>query len=949
MKKFTYFLSHVALFATVAMMVACGNDPVTNEPDPTPKPEPEPEPPVELTVSMVAELVEAGTTTAQIKLTTENIQIWSYSVETDPNADIAADLIYAAGTQGDCVDGDNYIDIEGLAPDTNYTVHFAGATVEDEIYEQVAKVSFKTGMFSEELTFYDIDYMSVSAHFNFPDSKVQKGNVLKWGLSMFPLYYSNQLEKGFTDMEMLNQHDTYYSELIIRDDTTWVFNEENSIGNSPEGATTLYEPIVPGQPMYLMIGEYAYSNEDHWGWGPGYYVPLYDTDNFLKDFAQTGSFKNQEQYWYGYFRKEEVVSKKPSRMSAKPTITKNLTPMGGTITITPTDEIPVFCVGLLDNSTQMDLLALLNNKSEYLQWYMTSFHAYALGIAGSYNGKTTIRLEDDYVMQQGKTYTLFVVALGDEIGSRQSMIKETFTLPKPTKPAPTAEVTGVESPTGKTESNEVWFNLKCTSGNAVAAKYIANYERDWASMQNQYIKAGYTEQEAASMIIDQYGARMTDEEVAAINSQDGYTIVFYSRPDANNICGISVMNDEGTWGSAIAAHRSPKEEPAPRVESSLFEELKGEWTATTTIRYSHYHFCDTPEDENHRHSDDCANNNTGKEYNDNNYIVTIDKPISSKVVIGDIGYEETLPEHVYQLFFEGSSLKTKEEVDAVYEQFKGFVDEFNANNRNQNRILCQGFELEFDSDKITCDIPEHSKQDKGDGVIPSKYASAYDLFIADAQTYSAFNYESPIFDFGPKWYLEIATDGTVTAPFNTQYFSPMAQWYKNVYQFVGASNNVVLPHMPKMVNGHFPVEVSADKNTITINPIKDYTYSYTDDQKQEQTRTEDFYPQIARDYRGQYQFYSRIIAPIVLTRNGSAAATAAAKALKEAKSTVVPTESGELKSIYDYKPAKIYKSHTALPVVEGMQPNKVVDYRVISSEQFKARSLELAEKRFGRK
>ena len=953
MKKITLILSRLMVILAAVAFIACEGD--KNEMDnkdpnpeekPDPKPEPDPTPDPELTFKFAAELVKVGSSTAQIKLTTENIAQYAYVLET-ADTNLSPDLIFATGEVSPCDDGDNLVDLKSLSPTTDYVAIFAGATIEDEFYENIVKVTFKTEAFTEELTIYDIDYMSFSAHFNYPKDKVTEGNVVKWGLVEFPLYYTNRFVKGFTDAEMLNMNDEMYHNYVT-ESTTWLFNEENSyIGTPSADAPVYYDPIVPGQPMYLMLGEFAYDPNDHWGWGPGYYSAMFDFDNYVADYYQTGKMPNDENYWKGYNKKVFVQAKQPEKMSAKPEVTFNLTPLGGNVTVDMPEGAYGMCIGLMDTGTMLELLSLLNNNRSYIQWYITSFHSFMTGISFMAYEDTTIHLEDLYYMRQGTTYTLYVTTLGDEFGSKQSYKTFDFTLPKPTKPAPTAAVQGTVNPeTNAPEHDFVWFNLKCTSGNAIAAKYVANYEREWAVMVSQTMKGlNVSEPEAIDYMIQTYGVDLTADELAAINRAEGWTMNFTTRPDAATVCGLSVMNDEGTWASAVDIVRSAKEPAATPVQSTLFDDLKGEWTATTTIRYSHWHFCENPDDPNH----DCGYKNGSKENyiieesDGHNYTVHATEKISSKVVIGEVGYEQTLPEEVYQFFFDASNLKTKEEVDAVYNQFKGAVDDFNTHVRNQNRILCQGFALEYDADVVTCPIPEHTGS--ADGKIPAKYASPYELFIADADTYSAYNYESPVFDFGPKWYLEIGADGKVTAPFNVEYFAPMAQWYDNVFQFIGACSRATLTVMRdennKVINGHFPVEVSADKNTITIYPIR-HTFSLTDENNVKQTYTEDFYPQIARDAgNGQYQLYSMIVAPIVLTRNGAAApATASVAPTTEFKATP--------KSIYEVKSRQAPKSRTALPIVESTKAPKVVKYRLQGAEELRESFVRFADKRNSR-
>ena len=941
MKKFYWILSRFAMIVSLVAMVACVDNNQTDngegdEPEPTPTPTPT------LEFKLEAELVKTGTSTAEIKLTTLNMAQYAYVFDAVKDASAAveapsADIIFATGLSSSCEDGETTFTVESLSPATTYNVFIAGATVEDDFYEKVAAVTLTTGSFTDELTIFDIDYAQFSAHFNYPADKIQPGNVIKWGLTEFPQYYQNNT--ALSDADMINLNDgTYHN--YISESTTWNFTEKNSIVGDPTTSDiTYYSPIVPGQPMYFMLGEFTWDTNNHWGWGDGYYADLFDEVNYWKDFAVSGYTKlpDQSNYWSGYYRREFVESKAPSKMSAKPTVTMDLTPRGGTIHIKPTEGIFGFCYAIISPDLHMQIMPLLENKPNYMQWYITSFHAFMNSVSMTGYGDTDIILEDLFYdgMKQGVEYTLHITALGNEIGSKQSYSTYKFTLPKPTKPAATIEVKGIDNPEGENVWNQAWFNIKCTSGDAIQIKYIANYEREWMAMFNNYTNAGYTEEEAMDMVIGQYGAPFTAEELAAINTT-GYNLRFDSRADANNILGVRVMNDEGLISFAKGSVRTVKEPADPPVQSSLFEELKGEWTATTTIHYDHYHFCEKPGDPNH----DCGNTTD----DENNYIVSSDEVISSKVVIGDIGYEATLPEEVYQLFFDSSSLKTKAEVDAVYEQFKTTVDDFNTATRGQNRILCQGFELEYDADKITCKVPEHN--DKPDGKVPTKFASPYDLFIADADTYSAYNYESPVFDFGPKWYLEIAADGSVSVPFNTYYMAPMSQWLDYVYQLVGVSNNASLPYRRNedgdIIDGHFPVTISADKNTITINPVK-HTYQKTNDNGTKSEVTEDFYPNIARDYNGQYQLYSRIIAPIVLTRNNGSKSTAAAATAAPA----VAKQKKNITSLYEVKSATAPKSRTALPATEEVVRPQQVKYAPLSVEQFKA-NLEKNNARYNR-
>lgn len=449
MKKFTFILSRLVMVFAAIAMVACNND--TTDPNPDPDPTPTPTPTPELEVKMEAVLVSAGTSTAEIKLTTLNIGQYAYSVDVaGSNTELTPDIIFALGTSYECKDGENTVVVEDLTPDTSYVVTIAGATVEDEFYENVVKVELTTSTFTDELTIFDIDYMSISAHLNYPKEQVQPGNVIKWAIAEFPLYYENLTMKGYSDADMLNSYNDEYYHTAITESTTWKFCEENGYLDEE---SSYYGPIVPGQPMYLLLGEFAYTDQHpiYANWTNGYYLPLFDRDNFLRDYAATGYKKvpDQSQYWSGYNRREFMEAKAPSKMSAKCDVKMDLTPRGGKITITPAEGIYGYCFAIIEPSLQMQILPLLNNQTKYMQWYITSYHSFANSVSLTSFGPIEMNLEEFYDMKQNTEYTLHITALGDETGSKQSYATHKFTLPKATKPASKVTVKAIDNPNGE--------------------------------------------------------------------------------------------------------------------------------------------------------------------------------------------------------------------------------------------------------------------------------------------------------------------------------------------------------------------------------------------------------------------------------------------------------------------------------------------------------------------
>lgn len=858
--------------------------------------------------SMSVTWVEGATsaTSAQLKLTTKGIAQYAWvAFNKDASTDNqSADLLFAKGTVCDCQDGENIVNVTGLTADRTYKVLIAGSTINDDFYENVLQIEVSTSRFSEELTIYDIDYMSFKAHLNFPRTKVQEGNVLKVGLMDVATY--NLYESTYSDASHLNLNDAIYHN-YIKGDSTFIFDEEHNYfeykggeGEEDDDLLNYFSPIVPGQPMYLKFGEFAYSpvDTDHRaGWGPGYYIPLFNEKDYWQAYL-TGTNVNQADFWTGYYRNEFVQAKMPGVMEDVPEVTFNLTPKGtGTIRFEPTDNIWAYCFFVADAATYMNgIMPMLGNKSEYLQWFTTSYIAmYEVAAQTAYSAIDLV-VEQNYYLERDTKYYLFVTSLSDEQGSKQSFKRWEFKLPEPTQPAPTIVVTAVPE---KNTDSEVFFNIKAPNKDVEDVKYIANYERDWEALRNQLKKAGFPQNEIDPYIINQYGGTFKPDEIKEINSEAGLEISISTREDASMYCGAIGYNYEGTASaSSIAQTRSLEEPAAERVESPLFNSLKGDWVASATI--------------------------IGQEYIDN-VLTPFERIHTSNVKIGEVGYESKLPDDVYAFFYKSTSLKTKEEVDAVYEEFKQSVDDYNRKTRNQNRILCQGFDF---------DIYGYN------GQTYSTFKSPYELFISE--DYSGYNYESPVFDFGPKWYLEIAKDGTVTAPFNINYFAPASQWWYYQYHFIGIGVNpedngtyslpYVYNELGDVVTGHFPVVVEkatdGSVSKITVKPIVVEGVTY--------------YPNIGRTSTMGYSVSGQIVSDVVLTP-AKATTSKRVQSLRNATGKDISTISR-----YKATPNKsVRKSKTALPENKQFKPLKRMTFKPINLEQFNRNTDKYLEKRFG--
>ncbi|MGM9787466.1 MAG: hypothetical protein ACI3ZF_01000 [Candidatus Cryptobacteroides sp.] len=729
--------------------------------------------------------VTAELLTAEVSLTTQGLTEYAYLVAV-AGEELTDDpvVIFATGTTGTLVDGENKIIVRDLIPETEQQIVIAFKTSETEFYPQVLAASFTTTEYTETLTIVKTAYDGLTIHFKVPQSVKDAGNAIRYNIGSLPMYlrakngWFSQLD---ADMLLLNaqQH--------MLGDTTLVYNTDNiyeEVYDPWEDGIVekmRHTPFVPGEPVIIMAGEFSWDDTNFTGWGNGYYNALFDFDTYYEEVGGGGfgplavdvdTPSDEDKYWTGYFCRKTVVLPGPEDFDAKLDINVQLNATTGTLSITPGDNVPMFCYLFVPDYEYEMILPLIDNNEDYLQWLITSYFGAAYLYAGYSSDALNIVLEDEYYLEAETKYHLLVTAFGNTDGTVQHFFHETYTTSAKTEKAPEIVVTALEN---KTIAYEAWFNVKCTSKNAVSAKYAANYVREFGMMLNN----GYSYENLANM-----GNSFSPEEVALINSDEGLDLRFTSVPNSTTRLVVLASNSEDTAntieedGTALADVTTLKEDPKDKVDSPLFSELLGDWTATAFLSQTGYYY-----DE------------------DGNYVNgTIELGERSRKISISTGYTypETLPESVYDLY---ATIEIKrEEVDALYEEFKHTVDEFNAALVGQNRLLCTGFGYETEW------------EDYNDTYYTEN--SPFDLFVSDS--YNGYDVESMIWDCGPKFYLEIKPDGTVVLPINDSRFYPLTlATYYTLYP-IGIGADGFISQGPDGENADFPVSVSEDYKTLTI-------------------------------------------------------------------------------------------------------------------------------------
>ena len=770
--------------------------------------------------------VTAEISSAEIFLNSTKITEYAYLVA-PAGEQLSEDpvVIFKDGVTGQLTDGENTIVISGgLEGNSEYTAVIAFKLSADEFYPEVVKVDFTTTDYVETVTLLDSYYDGIKLHFKVPQEVKDAKHAIRFGIASLSTYIDRKVMRGSCDALGL----LYNGQFHFMNDTTMVFDNSNVETVCDHGdVNSLHEPSSPREPLVFTAGEFLYDTEDTQGWGiNGWYIPAFDLDAYYEALYGGGGFmpwsievdqeyEDEDKFWTGYFTRKYFTSKAPEVLEANLDVEVNVGAVRGTINITPDENIYQYCVLIIADSYYKDyILPVIDNDESLLQWFVSSYYSATTWGTAVYQGPMEIILEDQLYLEPETDYHLFITAMGDDKGTSQCFYRKDFSTTAKTHPAPVMEVTPIANPSGEESPYEVWFNVKCTSKDAVSAKYAANYEREFGMAFN----GGATYNGLVGS-----GNAFSVEEMALINSDEGENISFSTMPGQTTVLAVLGYNDEDTPNTiegtdysdpAVAKKKAINEPAKAPVESSLFKDLLGDWTMSADVaEYDYY---------------------------SSGWVPAGTKSCKVSIVEG-VSYPETLDESVYATYKDLVGM-SKEAVDALYDEFKTEMNEFNAMLKGQNRLLCYGFGFDnADTQYFTLNTP-------------------YDLFTS--KSYTGYDNNSMLWDCGPKWYLEILEDGSVVAPVNAvrQYPLNLAGYYTVYLAGVADKYINVLEDGSDVL---FPVSVSDDANTVTVNP-----YIHED--------TEYFLNGMYSNYGYMYPTNNKITSALTLTKGWTEEGTAPA-------------------------------------------------------------------------
>ena len=845
---------------------------------------------------------EAGADFITLAVTASKPMEIAYKVTTKAQL-VTPAVLFKTGEVIEVADGDVIELREGIQQDTHYYIYAVARFDETTYSERISLEATTTKYeFNELITIVETYLDGYKAHITVPQETKDRNHAIRAGSMPLSWYYLMTSSKGQTtvDVQAIASNGNPYEGHMFTDSTI-VLNDKNVILLDEKGNPVLdenneqidiHDPIVPGEPTILIAGETYYGTPEDFNYVVGYTAPT-------KDSWSVPYFDPEKREWLGAFQKKEFFTKEPTLCDATVEIDipeDEITVTDAMIYFEMSDDAYSYFYIVLDNSTYNQILSTyLNGNEDWYRWFLTSYIGfYEWGIFPE-TENIAVNAASSFVepLTGGDTYHVLVTVFGDEDGATQRFIHKTFKAKDKTKVAPVIDVTAIES----SDPYSVTFNIKAgadSKGNVqpiMGAYWVCNYARDFELMFN----ADYT----YATLLKNMGWTFSSEEIAQVNSPEGLTVTFptldgevtrFAAYGCNDEYTFNVIDEEHTAGWADC--KSPLAESVAPVSSELFTLLEGDWTASAKLR--------------------------AMQQEPDGSILTYHVDHKSKINISASAPElpATLDESVYGLY----SSKSREDVDNMFEELKELSDLFTESRLvGQNRLLCSGF---MDVDPAAPQL----------GVNRLEFRSPYDLFVAT--DYSSVDVSQLIYDFGPKWFLQIQEDGSVIVPFHSMMLPPMSNWPGYAFYTGGVADGMAFYDSNESYPG-FPVEISDDLNTITIKPIvlndgaTDYYY---------------YMNAIGVSQQGGLEIISTVITDIVLKRGWTETAAASSKVACSASANSVTAINMDGSYVNELPKAVVCKSMTEFKAQELPSYTRKEKANVVTKEMVDETSAKILRK-----
>ncbi len=661
----------------------------------------------------------------------------------------------------DAVEGKNVVTVKGLEGNKDYTVRFA-FWMGENTYE-VEDVNITTPGYNKILTILDVTTDGFRVHVELPDTMYWRWGYMESSLyaemegfgatDMDRLEYNGGVyEKGSKTIEVKNGEVWYYVEDYVYDEETW---EVIGTEKMPE-----YHAIYPGYSYVFMLAECDQDGVLHydvdWGddWGDDWGMLGSELPNIQEE---TEVWSHENITFEGKYARAKFDIAAPALIESKLTVEQVLkTARRAKYNIIPSEETYQYAVTIFTKEQYEMLLGWVGPNA--LKWVALNYAA-AMGADEPMEIEVgPLDPETSYMMLVYGSYSddSMIMSYEEYEVNYEASTKEPVVLD--VKAATSEEMKAL----GYDPAYMVGFKVTCPAGNCAGVRYVMNYTSEW-----DYMAEYYTPEQLLEVYGNDVMADADAECVNGINSSEGYIMAFATTEATASTMAIAGYNVDEAMGEIIVAEATSAVEMGTPFESELFDVLQGDWTAQYTYQ------------------------NMNGETLSNPFKVSIGLGVDANPVL------ETADEQAMIQYFMEANGYTEEEAKQYvadnYADYKAKAEVFNAKHRSLNRMIINGFE------------PLH------------EYKSAWDLAID--LTYSAADTEDLFYDYGPKMFLQLYEDGTASLNASIDKFPPMSGWYTFPGEYsakdhfltgfaVGAESFAPI--------ADFPVEISEDKQTITV-------------------------------------------------------------------------------------------------------------------------------------
>ncbi len=797
---------------------------------------------------------EIRSTSASFTLNTKDVNTVAYLIAEGSFTDkeFIGKLVFEGASENNrlvtVADGANTIDIYGLEGGTEYTACFAFESGDG--YAVVTK-QFTTPAYDRVITVLESKKDGFKFHFNVPDT-------MTYMYAFLPTeQYNSFRASGWADdvTFLLDGRTLTGPQTVeINSEEDWLYEGDGGFYIHPGSAYMLLmaECDAEGNLLYMENPDY----QGGWGgdvWGP--LAPATRAGNTVAprvgDYSEEARVEDQF-YPTGLYARQNLYAELTMVDSKVAVELIGKTERRIKVRCTAEDDVQ-YVVAPMEKNMFNELVSLVTEEA--VASTLLEYYGYE-----SYNGTQDFEFDENILyLEPDSTYIISVVGIYADDASVISLDTLHVTLTKSTLPAAVVEITQGTNPEGEITPDLVWFNIKAPEKNVFGAKHIANYTKEVQKMINQ----GYTYED----LISWYGGDLSEEDIQAINSDEGLTLCISSMEDMESTLIIGAFNEEEGMSIYTGVARSAALPALDPVNSTLFEDLKDEWTARIIQQHREELWFSDETGENWWTVDSVWIDTTYTTLSLGNNVD--DSPAS----FGEENdaYWDVFASHFNNAIENGATEEqaneyAKEQVAAQFAQFKETAAKYDSKYKGQNYILGLGLEALH------------------------PYATPWDLFCSS--DYVAYDMEEIFYAYGPKLFFQVQEgdqlvllgDATVT------YLPPVAGW--NYYDVLLMGYNPIYANEGIYYTGSYPVEISEDKNTLVIKGVE--------------ADGEFFYPALGSMGYGWPDFFTKTCADIVLTRGADATRAAmpefiAPKNVKaksnRIKRTYLPTEMVGVKTV----------------------------------------------------